>query len=119
MDREYNDFIGDALSDSDQVDLPGKGKPLSKDYLRGDTFQHFQKIAKDAGFLPQWLKLQKDIVQQLELAETEVDIRDINEKIQKYNRLRSEETRLNSSHVAISYAVFCLKKKKKNKDIKI
>src|SRR6266508_1739096 len=29
------------------------------------------------------------------------------------NRMsRSEETRLNSSHVAISYAVFCLKKKK-------
>src|SRR5690625_6703716 len=26
---------------------------------------------------------------------------------------RSEDTRLNSSHVAISYAVFCLKKKKK------
>src|SRR5207302_8654349 len=26
--------------------------------------------------------------------------------------LRSEETRLNSSHVKISYAVFCLKKKK-------
>src|SRR5438270_5530497 len=28
-------------------------------------------------------------------------------------RLRSEETRLNSSHSQISYAVFCLKKKKK------
>src|SRR5690349_23777052 len=27
---------------------------------------------------------------------------------------RSESTRLNSSHVEISYAVFCLKKKKKN-----
>src|SRR5688572_32442145 len=27
---------------------------------------------------------------------------------------RSEETRLNSSHSQISYAVFCLKKKKKN-----
>src|SRR5207253_11401372 len=26
-------------------------------------------------------------------------------------QVRSEETRLNSSHVAISYAVFCLKKK--------
>src|SRR5690625_6074153 len=26
-----------------------------------------------------------------------------------------KSTRLNSSHVAISYAVFCLKKKKKNK----
>src|SRR5690625_1953417 len=30
-----------------------------------------------------------------------------------------KSTRLNSSHVAISYAVFCLKKKKKNKTIKI
>src|SRR5207249_4708034 len=30
-------------------------------------------------------------------------------------RRRSEEPRLNSSHVSISYAVFCLKKKKKNK----
>src|SRR5689334_23773683 len=28
---------------------------------------------------------------------------------------RSEETRLNSSHSSISYAVFCLKKKKKTK----
>src|SRR6478735_11556896 len=28
--------------------------------------------------------------------------------------LRSEETRLNSSHLVISYAVFCLKKKKTN-----
>src|SRR5690606_39631078 len=28
---------------------------------------------------------------------------------------RSEETRLNSSHVKISYAVFCLKKKNKKK----
>src|SRR5437870_10803614 len=31
---------------------------------------------------------------------------------------RSEEHRLNSSHVAISYAVFCLKKKKKKKNEK-
>src|SRR5207249_8192698 len=29
---------------------------------------------------------------------------------------RSEETRLNSSHVSISYAVFCLKKKKKQEE---
>src|SRR5690606_41398102 len=31
---------------------------------------------------------------------------------------RSEETRLNSSHVKISYAVFCLKKKKKMRPIR-
>src|SRR5690349_23490522 len=31
------------------------------------------------------------------------------------NRLDRKSTRLNSSHVEISYAVFCLKKKKKKK----
>src|SRR5438067_10583984 len=31
--------------------------------------------------------------------------------------LDRKSTRLNSSHVSISYAVFCLKKKKKNKNI--
>src|SRR3712207_8505985 len=31
-------------------------------------------------------------------------------------RRRSEDTRLNSSHANISYAVFCLKKKKKKTD---
>src|SRR5207253_6636763 len=33
---------------------------------------------------------------------------------QKRNPTDRKSTRLNSSHVAISYAVFCLKKKKKN-----
>src|SRR2546426_9175925 len=32
------------------------------------------------------------------------------------NRTDRKSTRLNSSHLVISYAVFCLKKKKKNKD---
>src|SRR5204862_7994963 len=32
-----------------------------------------------------------------------------------YQMLDRKSTRLNSSHVEISYAVFCLKKKKKNK----
>src|SRR5439155_16408595 len=31
--------------------------------------------------------------------------------------LDRKSTRLNSSHVAISYAVFCLKKKKKERDV--
>src|SRR6267378_7507376 len=35
------------------------------------------------------------------------------------HRARSEGTRLNSSHVEISYAVFCLKKKKKTKQVVI
>src|SRR5690625_6175322 len=34
------------------------------------------------------------------------------------NQLDRKSTRLNSSHVAISYAVFCLKKKKEKQDKK-
>src|SRR5690554_7059246 len=36
-----------------------------------------------------------------------------NKGIEKYNRQDRKSTRLNSSHVRISYAVFCLKKKRK------
>src|SRR5205814_8180832 len=35
------------------------------------------------------------------------------------NRIDRKSTRLNSSHLGISYAVFCLKKKKKKKNKKI
>src|SRR5439155_15688839 len=35
------------------------------------------------------------------------------------HRTDRKSTRLNSSHVAISYAVFCLKKKKKKKDVRV
>src|SRR5436190_10083866 len=35
-------------------------------------------------------------------------------RLESRRRLRSEEHTLNSSHTVISYAVFCLKKKKKN-----
>src|SRR5690625_5596295 len=35
--------------------------------------------------------------------------------VAQMNGVDRKSTRLNSSHVAISYAVFCLKKKKKNK----
>src|SRR5215471_19701021 len=35
-----------------------------------------------------------------------------------YTRRDRKSTRLNSSHVEISYAVFCLKKKKKNRELK-
>src|SRR5690625_6603831 len=45
----------------------------------------------------------------------EVDWGELKPKIdQRARRLDRKSTRLNSSHVAISYAVFCLKKKKFN-----
>src|SRR5690625_5748691 len=46
---------------------------------------------------------------QLSAAHTEADI---DEAVRALDR---KSTRLNSSHVAISYAVFCLKKKKEDK----
>src|SRR5690625_5934405 len=38
--------------------------------------------------------------------------------IMRRSKIDRKSTRLNSSHVAISYAVFCLKKKKKQKRLK-
>lgn len=89
MERQYRDIMGERIkeSDTDFKNLPGKGKPLPKDYLQKDTFQHFQKIAKDSGFLPPWLKLQKEIASLLHTAKTETDIEEINTKIKKYNRM--------------------------------
>ncbi|WP_102028321.1 J-domain-containing protein [Salirhabdus sp. Marseille-P4669] len=90
MDKKYNDLIGDIIKENNyeyEKELPGKGKPLPKDYMQKDTFQHFQKIAKDAGFLPPWLELQKEIRVLLNAAKTESDIEVINLKIKKHNRI--------------------------------
>ncbi|PKR78705.1 DUF1992 domain-containing protein [Halalkalibacillus sediminis] len=88
MDRKYNDLIGDILEGAGEKDsIKEKGEPLSKDYLEMDTYQHFQKIAKDAGYLPPWLKLQKEISELVHFCETEQDVVVINEKINKHNRI--------------------------------
>jgi hypothetical protein len=90
MEEKYNDLIGDILADSgDKDNYQGKwkGNPMSKDYLELDTFQQFQKIAKDAGFLPQWLKLQKEISALVHACKAEKDVEVINEKIKKHNKI--------------------------------
>src|SRR5690625_921145 len=45
--------------------------------------------------------------------EGKIDLSDYKNKLNKRTNIDRKSTRLNSSHVAISYAVFCLKKKKK------
>lgn len=90
MNREYNDLIGEILEragEKDHFENKGKGKPLPKDYLQMDTFQHFQRIAKDAGYLPQWVKLQKEISQLVHSCKTNNDVEEINKKIKKYNKI--------------------------------
>lgn len=96
----YNDLIGDMLNndaEEGRIDhLKGAGKPLSKEYLSGDTFQHFQRIATDAGYKPHWLKLQHEIRDKLtalverkrtlEQREIEAEITKINENILEHNK---------------------------------
>jgi hypothetical protein len=90
VDRKHNDLIGDILEASGEKDnyhYEGKGKPLPKSYLQKDVFQHFQQLAKDAGYLPPWLKLQKEISSLIHTATSEKDIKVINKKIRKYNTI--------------------------------
>ncbi|THE09505.1 DUF1992 domain-containing protein [Bacillus timonensis] len=88
MDRKYNDLIGDILASSGEKDnVKAKGKPISKDYLQMDTYQHFQKIAKESGYLPPWLKLQKEIAQLVHSCKTQQDVEEINEKIKRHNKI--------------------------------
>ena len=76
---------------------PGFGKPLPKSFFKGDTYTNFLKTAKEAGYLPSWIKLQKEIrdeigsvlISKKENAPETVmlnSIIKINEKIVKYNR---------------------------------
>ncbi|TQS70533.1 DUF1992 domain-containing protein [Ornithinibacillus gellani] len=90
MDRKYNDLIGDILSERGEKDNykgKGKGKPLPKNYMEKDLFQNFQEKAKEAGYLPAWLTLQKEIAALVQEAVTAEDVGIINEQIKKYNSL--------------------------------
>src|SRR5699024_11328612 len=60
------------------------------------------------GFVEEYLKPMLEEAGKLDLSKSDI------QKMIDMNRDR-KSTRLNSSHVSISYAVFCLKKKKKHK----
>jgi len=90
MDRKHNDLIGDILDASgekDNYNYEGKGKPITKSYMKKDILQNFQEIAKDAGYLPPWLSLQREISLLVHSAEDEKDVKWINKKIKKYNTM--------------------------------
>lgn len=100
LNPPYNDLIGDILKEYTKKggmdNLAGHGKPLSQEYFSGDTFQHFQRIAKDAGYKPHWLNLQHEIRDELiaitaiqradAAAELELRIEKANEKIAEHNK---------------------------------
>ena len=95
-----NDLIGDILKEYSKTggmdNLPGAGKPLPAEYFSGDTFQHFQRLANQAGYKPYWLELQHKIRDEIhktivllkagKKSEVELNIVLINEKIYKFNQ---------------------------------
>lgn len=116
-----NDLMGDILRNYEKTggmkDLKGIGKPISEEYFSGDIFQHFQKIAKDAGYKPHWLKLQHEIRD--ELADIafkytqgskeglQFRVTKVNEKIMTYNKscpppMQKSAVRLESVENAVS-----------------
>lgn len=125
MDEEFfnkplNDLIGDILRDYEKTggmdNLKGQGKPIAEAYFSGDIFQHFQKIAKDAGFKPHWLKLQQEIRDELkDIAEKKKKgqkndlnfrVTKVNEKIIDYNKscpppMQKGQVRLDTIEAAI------------------
>src|SRR5690625_6497074 len=80
-----------------------------------DQQRHIDKV-KDAikNNLPD-LVSEESIIMSNGRDKVKIPIRSLDEYKIRYNYDKSDRksTRLNSSHVAISYAVFCLKKKKK------
>ncbi|QOY35221.1 DnaJ family domain-containing protein [Anaerobacillus isosaccharinicus] len=85
---EYRDPIGDILKNSkSSEDLEGKGKPLSMEYQKMDTFQQFHKVARDAGYLPEWIKLQKRIADALNHLKSFEELEGINVLIKKHNKI--------------------------------
>lgn len=95
-----NDLIGDILKEYTKTggmdNLPGEGKPLPAEYFSGDLFQHFQRIANEAGHKPHWLKLQHEIRDGIQEAillldkkkrgEVQLKIALLNEKIHEFNQ---------------------------------
>ncbi|MGE7765082.1 DnaJ family domain-containing protein [Peribacillus sp. NPDC096540] len=92
MDQIFRDYEKDGGLKNNA----GFGKPLPKSALSGNMYDNFLTKAKDAGFLPLWIKWQKEIREELSdvvrlkkmnSSEPELTkrIEDINEKVRTYN----------------------------------
>ncbi|MEW9503321.1 DUF1992 domain-containing protein [Jeotgalibacillus marinus] len=93
MDQVYKDYE----KNNDVKANAGFGKPLPKKMFSGDVHDNFVNTARNAGYLPEWIKLQKEIRTELGEVVTAMnvgqpaeefkrEIRDINKKIKKYNK---------------------------------
>ncbi|WP_369903346.1 DnaJ family domain-containing protein [Bacillus manliponensis] len=99
--RDENDNLIDQIIKNSNIDEeikknPGYGKPLPKNLFNGDVYSNFLNTAKNAGYLPAWISLQKEIREKIALtlkmiekgtieSNIKISIDEINEKIKKYN----------------------------------
>lgn len=94
---------------------PGHGKPLSKNLFKGSVYDNFVKTANEAGYVPPWLKLQKEVkellihlVHAIEMGAMESDIHQqltaVNDKIKQYNYIcppQMQRTKIDLSTIDI------------------
>ena len=85
-----------SKTDEELKKNPGYKKPIQKASLQGGIYESFLNTAKDAGYLPAWIRLQREIRAELSRAikedgtadpaiATEAFLEEINAKIKKYN----------------------------------
>ena len=92
-----------------QEKLTCKGENISLDNLLKLDGEYREHLSKANDLRAERNKASEDIAKAKRAGQN------ANEAISAMRSIRSEEQRLNSSHITISYAVFCLKKKKKKK----
>lgn len=89
-------IVKDSKFDEEAKKNPGFGKPLPKRFFSGDIYSNFLNTAKNAGYLPPWINLQKEIREKIALTLKMIEqntieskikgsIDEINVKIAKYN----------------------------------
>ena len=92
MDQIYKEYE----NENDVTANPGFGKPLPKNIFSGDVYDNFVNTARNAGYLPEWIKLQKeiraklgDVIAILDKGESveacKKEMKNINAIIKKYN----------------------------------
>lgn len=89
-------MVKDSKFDEEVKKSPRFGKPLPKNFFSGDLYSNFLNTAKNAGYLPPWINLQKEIREQMAVTMKMIEqntieskikdsIDEINVKIAKYN----------------------------------
>src|SRR5699024_3927218 len=111
IDGNVDAYYVTGLPDSVSVSLSGP-KNLIEQTLEGDDFRVITEDLYDLCEGSHYIQLQLENVS--EAVSYEISPSSVNISIDSLQTTDRKSTRLNSSHVSISYAVFCLKKKKRD-----